>query len=65
MNRKKLLVVMVNTDPSDPAEVGPPLFQATVAAAMDYDVEVVLTGKAGELAIIGKASSTKLKPGIY
>ena len=31
----KLMIVMVNTDPHNPAEPGAPFFQATVAAAMD------------------------------
>ena len=47
----KLIIVMVNTDPANPSELGAPFFQATVAAAMDYEVEVILTGRAGELAI--------------
>lgn len=47
----KLLIVMVNTDPSNPSELGAPFFQATVAAAMEYEVEVILTGRAGELAV--------------
>ena len=51
----KLMIVMVNTDPTNPSELGAPFFQATVAAAMEYDVEVVLTGRAGELAIRGIA----------
>jgi predicted peroxiredoxin len=51
----KLMIVMVNTDPANPSELGAPFFQATVAAAMDYDVEVVLTGRAGELAVPGVA----------
>lgn len=51
----KLLIVMVNTDPGNPAELGSPFFQATVAAAMEYDVEIILTGRAGELAIKGVA----------
>ena len=51
----KLMIVMVNTDPANPSELGAPFFQATVAAAMDYDVEVILTGRAGELAIRGVA----------
>ena len=51
----KLMIVMVNTDPSDPSELGAPFFQATVAAAMEYEVEVILTGRAGELAIKGVA----------
>ena len=46
---EKLLIVMVNTDPRHGAELGAPFFQATVAAAMEFDVEVVITGGAGEL----------------
>jgi predicted peroxiredoxin len=51
----KLMIVMVNTDPSDPSELGAPFFQATVAAAIEYDVEVILTARSGELAIKGVA----------
>ena len=51
----KLMIVMVNTDAANPSELGAPFFQATVAAAMEYEVEVVLTGRAGELAIRGVA----------
>jgi predicted peroxiredoxin len=54
----KLMIVMVNTDPRDGPELGAPFFQATVAAAMDYDVEVILTGRAGELAIKGVAENS-------
>ena len=59
----KLMIVMVNTDPNDPAELGAPFFQATVAAAMEYDVEVVLTGRAGELAVKGGAEKLHVKEG--
>lgn len=51
----KLLIIMVNADPDVPAAVGSPLFQATVAAAMEYEVEIVLTGRSGELAVKGVA----------
>jgi len=54
---EKLLIVMVNTDPSNNAELGAPFFQAAVAAAMEYKVEVVLTGRAGELAMKGVAEN--------
>ena len=60
----KLMIVMVNTDPTDPAELGAPFFQATVAAAMEYDVEVVLTGRAGELAVKGGAEKLHVKEGV-
>lgn len=52
---KKLLIVMVNTDPANTAELGAPFFQAAVAAAMEYEVEVILSGRAGELAMKGVA----------
>ncbi|MDA8094536.1 MAG: DsrE family protein [Betaproteobacteria bacterium] len=51
----KLMIVMVNTDPSNPSELGAPFFQATVAAAMEYEVEVILTARSGELAKKGVA----------
>lgn len=59
----KLLIVMVNTDPSNGAELGAPFFQATVAAAMEYDVEVILTGRAGELAVKGVAEKLYVQEG--
>lgn len=45
----KLIIVMANTDPSNAAEVATPLFQATVAAAMAYQVEVIITGRASAM----------------
>ncbi len=57
----KLLVVMANVDIAQPAEILPPLLQATVAAAMEYEVEVLLTGRAGQLAIRGEAEKLVLK----
>lgn len=59
----KLMIVMVNTDPKSPAELGAPFFQATVAAAMEYDVEVILTARAGELAIKGVADKLRVQDG--
>jgi predicted peroxiredoxin len=59
----KLMIVMVNTDPKNGAELGAPFFQATVAAAMEYEVEVVLTGRAGELAVKGVAEKLHVKEG--
>jgi len=57
---KKLMIVLLNTDPANPSELDAPLFQATVAAAMAYEVEVVLTGRAGEIAKLSVAD--KLRP---
>lgn len=56
----KLLIVLVNADPSKPAHLSTPIFQATVAAAMEYDVEIVFAGQTGELAIKGTAASIVL-----
>ncbi len=59
----KLLIVMVNTDPKNPEELGAPFFQAAVAAAMEHEVEVVLTGRAGQLAVKGVAEKLHVKEG--
>jgi predicted peroxiredoxin len=59
----KLLMVMVNTDPANPSELGAPFFQATVAAAMNYEVEIILTGRAGELAKLGVAENLYVQEG--
>jgi len=53
----KLLIVLMNTDPSNPSELGTPFMQASVAAAMEYEVEILLTGRAGELANTGVAKN--------
>jgi predicted peroxiredoxin len=59
----KLMIVMVNTDPRDGPELGAPFFQATVAAAMEFEVEVILTGRSGELAVRGVAEKLHVKEG--
>ena len=56
----KLIIVLVNSDPGDSTELGAPFFQATVAAAMEYEVEMVFTGRAGKLAIKDVASALTL-----
>lgn len=55
----KLLIILMNTDPNNPSELGTPFLQASVAAAMEYDVEVLLTGRAGELAKPGVAEQIR------
>ena len=59
----KLIIIMVNTDPSNPSELGAPFFQATVAAAMEFEVEVILTGRSGELAKKGVAENLYVQEG--
>lgn len=59
----KLMIIMVNTDPSNPSELGAPFFQATVAAAMEFEVELILTGRSGELAKKGIAENLYVQEG--
>jgi predicted peroxiredoxin len=59
----KLLIIMVNTAPESPSAVTTVLNQATVAAAMEYDVEVIFTGRSGQLAIKGVAKDIVLSSG--
>jgi predicted peroxiredoxin len=59
----KLLIVLMNTDPTSPSELGPPFMQACVAAAMEYEVEILLTGRAGELASLDVAKKLRFSAG--
>jgi predicted peroxiredoxin len=63
MPHSKLVIVMANTDPKNPEELGAPFFQATVAAAMDYDVDVICTATAGKLMMKGVAEKLEVKKG--
>ena len=60
---KKLVIVMANTDLHNPEELGAPFFQASVAAAMDYEVEVICTATAGQLLKKGVAENLHVKEG--
>jgi len=60
---RKLIIIMANSDPRNGEELGAPIFQASVAAAMEYDVEVVCTATAGKLMKKGVAERLLLKPG--
>lgn len=59
----KLVIIMANTDPRNGEELGAPIFQATVAAAMDYEVEVICTATAGRLMKKGVAEKLTVSPG--
>jgi len=59
----KLLIILMNIDPKHSTEVTTPLFQAVVAASLEYQVEIVLTGGAGELARQGFAVQFYLQEG--
>jgi predicted peroxiredoxin len=60
---KKLVIVMANTDPRNGEELGAPIFQATVAASMEYEVDVICTATAGRLMKKGVAEQLFVKPG--
>lgn len=63
MPKNKLLIVMANTDTRNGEELGAPLFQATVAASMDKQVEVICTATSGRLMKKGVAENLYVKPG--
>jgi predicted peroxiredoxin len=60
MNKRKLLFVLSNADPEKPETCSAPLFQATVAAALSHDVEVIFTGISGRLALPGVAEDIEV-----
>ncbi len=60
---KKLIIIMANTDPRNGEELGAPIFQASVAAAMGYEVEVICTATATKLMKKGVASDLRQKVG--
>ena len=60
---RKLLIVLVNTDPRNGEELGAPFYHAAVAAAMDYEVDVVCSATAGKLMRKGVAENLVTKPG--
>ena len=59
----KLVIVMANSDPRNGEELGAPIFQASVGAAMDYEVEVICTATAGCLMKQGVAEKLVVKEG--
>ncbi len=63
MPKNKLLIVMANTDTRNGEELGAPIFQATVAASMDKQVEVICTATSGRLMKKGVAENLYVKPG--
>ena len=60
---KRLLIVLMNTDPRNVTELGAPFYHAAVAAAMDYEVDVLCSAAAGELMQKGVAEKLFVKPG--
>jgi len=60
---RRLLIVLVNTDPRNAEELGAPFYYAAVAAAMDHQVDVLCTATAGKLMTRGVAEAIHVKPG--
>jgi predicted peroxiredoxin len=60
---RKLIIVLVNTDPRNGEELGAPFVHAAVAAAMDFDVQVICAATAGRLMKKGVAERLKVKAG--
>ena len=56
---EKLVVIILNSDPQNSVEILEPVYHATIAASMDYHAEIILAGRAGELAIRGVADKTE------
>ncbi len=61
--KRKLLVVLVNTDPRNNEELAAPFYHAAVAAAMDYEVDIVCAATAGKLMLKGVAEKIHVKHG--
>jgi uncharacterized protein len=63
MTSRRLLIVLMNTDPRNAEELGAPFYYAAVAAAMDHEVDVICTAAAGKLMLQGVAETLHVKPG--
>jgi uncharacterized protein len=63
MTARRLLIVLANTDPRNAEELGAPFYYAAVAAAMDFEVDVLCTATAGKLMVKGVAEQLRIKPG--
>ena len=63
MSARRLLIVLMNTDPRNVEELGAPFYYAAVAAAMDHQVDVLCTATAGKLMLKGVADKLLVKPG--
>jgi len=60
---EKLLMILVNSNPENGEELAAPLLQATVAAAMEYETEIILTGMSGKLAKRGVSEKLLIREG--
>ncbi len=58
---RRLLIVLMNTDPRNPEELAAPFYYAAVAAAMDYEVDLLCTATSGKLMFKGVAEAIRIK----
>jgi predicted peroxiredoxin len=58
---QRLIIVLMNTDPRNAEQLGAPFYHAAVAAAMDYQVDVVCTASSGRLLVRGVAEGLRVK----
>ena len=63
MSSRRLLIVLLNTDPRNVEELAAPFYYAAVAAAMDHTVDVLCTATSGKLMFKGVADTLHVKPG--
>jgi predicted peroxiredoxin len=61
MTSKRLLILLMNTDPRNVEELAAPFYYAAVAAAMDYQVDVLCTATSGRLMLNGVAEALQVK----
>ncbi len=46
---ERLLIIVTNSNPRSACDIVEPIYNATVAASMDYQVEMIFSGGAGEI----------------
>jgi predicted peroxiredoxin len=63
VSSRRLLIVLLNTDPRNVEELAAPFYYAAVAAAMDHTVDVLCTATSGKLMFRGVAEKLHVKHG--
>ncbi|MFT3730951.1 MAG: DsrE family protein [Hyphomicrobium sp.] len=58
---RKLIIILATADPHSDEALGAPLFQASVAASMGHEVEVICMGAAAAILKNGVAETIRIK----
>ncbi len=58
---KKIVIILLNTDPQRPTSLGTPFFQASAAAALDLEVEIYFTAQ--NIQLLHRGVADQLYPG--